>query len=50
MSDFEKNEIHDNIIWFFTNYKNKEKNKWSKVHRLMSLEEAVELYNNSLIK
>lgn len=49
MSESEKNEIHENIIWFFTNYKSKEKNKWSKVHRLMTMEEAVELYNNSLI-
>lgn len=49
MSESEKNEIHENIIWFFTNYKSKEKNKWSKVHRLMTMEDAVELYNNSLI-
>lgn len=45
MTDEEKNNINDNIIWFFTNYKKKEKNKWSKIHRLMSQDEAIELYN-----
>lgn len=35
----------DNILWFFSNYKNKTKNKWSKVHKVMSKEEAEELYH-----
>ena len=45
--DDELNEIHDNISWFFSNYKNKDKDKWSKVHRLMTCQEAVDLYNQS---
>ncbi len=34
----------DNIVWFFSNYKNKTKNKWSKVHKVMSIDEAVDLF------
>ena len=41
----DKNEIHDNIIWFFSNYKNKDKDKWSKVHRIINSRQAINLYN-----
>jgi len=47
LTELEKNEIHNNIIWFFSNYKSKEKEKWSKVHRLMNETEAINLYNQS---
>jgi inorganic pyrophosphatase len=46
--ELEKEEIHNNIIWFFSNYKNKDKDKWSKVHRLMTQTEAIDLYNESV--
>ena len=47
LTELEKDEIHNNIIWFFSNYKSKEKEKWSKVHRLMNETEAINLYNQS---
>jgi len=47
LTDLEKDEIHNNIIWFFSNYKSKEKEKWSKVHRLMTQTEAINLFNQS---
>ncbi len=49
LSENDKDDIHNNIIWFFSNYKSKEKIKWSKVHNLMSVEEANDLYNNSVL-
>lgn len=50
LNELEKNNIIndekiDNILWFFSNYKNKTKNKWSKVHKVMTQHEAVELYH-----
>jgi inorganic pyrophosphatase len=47
LKENEWNEICDNISWFFSNYKSKDINKWSKVHRLMTCNEAIELYNKS---
>ena len=32
------------IHWFFSNYKNKTKDKWSKVYNFMEKEEAIKLY------
>jgi inorganic pyrophosphatase len=48
MNEEEKNNIHNDIIWFFSNYKSKEKNRWSKVHNLMTKEEAIKLYDESV--
>jgi inorganic pyrophosphatase len=48
LSDNDKEDIYNDIIWFFSNYKSKEKIKWSKVHRLMSIDEATDLYNKSV--
>ena len=47
LDEEDKKEIHDNIIWFFSNYKSKDKDKWSKVHRLMNSKQAINLYNQS---
>jgi inorganic pyrophosphatase len=47
LTELEKEEIYNNIIWFFSNYKSKDKDKWSKVHRLMDKTEAINLYNKS---
>ena len=49
LNEEEKNEIYNNIIWFFSNYKNKDNNKWSKVHRLMNIDESIQLYNDCKI-
>ena len=38
-------EIKENIHWFFSNYKSKTPNKWSKVHGYVNKEKAIELYN-----
>lgn len=46
-SDAEKTRMRDNIIWFFTNYKKNELDKWSRVESLLSLERAVEIYNSA---
>ena len=43
----EKTLMNDNIIWFFTNYKKNELDKWSRVESLLSLERAVEIYNSA---
>lgn len=48
LNEDEKKSIHDDIIWFFSNYKSKEKVKWSKVHCLMNKEEAINLYDESV--
>jgi inorganic pyrophosphatase len=42
-------EIKDNIHWFFSNYKSKTPNKWSKVHGFVNKEQAIELYQRSKI-
>jgi inorganic pyrophosphatase len=54
------NEIYDidcldekqknNIYWFFSNYKNNTKDKWSKVTNFQNKEFAINLYNSCLIK
>lgn len=43
----EKALIENNIIWFFTNYKKNDLGKWSRVESLLSLEQAVEIYNSA---
>lgn len=50
MDAAKKDEIHNDIIWFFTNYKSKsaELGKWSRVHRLMTKEEAEQTYATSI--
>jgi inorganic pyrophosphatase len=46
-SDSEKAQMHDDIMWFFTNYKLRENGKWSKVGSLLDVNTAVNLYNIS---
>lgn len=41
------NEIKDNIHWFFSNYKSKTLNKWSKVSGYENKQYAIELYNRT---
>ena len=36
----------ENISWFFSNYKNKTKDRWSKVYKFMSKNEAHKLYED----
>lgn len=45
-----KPEDLERIIYFFTHYKSKEKNKWSKVHKLLTRKEATDLYVQCKIK
>ncbi len=45
LTEEKKNKIYSKIYWFFSNYKNEDKDKWSKVHNLMDQETAIELYN-----
>lgn len=42
-----KDEIHNDIIWFFSNYKSKcaDRGKWSRVDRLMTEDEATDVYD-----
>ena len=42
----EKNDIHD----FFTNYKNKNKDKWSRVHNFVEVSDAINLYEKYKLK
>jgi inorganic pyrophosphatase len=49
-SESELQLMHDNIIWFFSNYKLREEDKWSRVDHLLNKEEAVSVYNNSVAK
>ncbi len=39
------NDKLSNIHWFFSNYKSKTKDKWSKVYNFIEKEEAVKLYH-----
>lgn len=43
-------ETLDNIHWFFTNYKSKTPNKWSRVHDYKDKTAAIELYEKYLIR
>lgn len=42
--------ILDNIHYFFTHYKDMDKNKWSKVNKFYNKDDAVKLYDKYLIK
>jgi inorganic pyrophosphatase len=42
-------EMYDNNRWFFSNYKTKELNKWSKVYDFMDMKHAVSLYLHSCL-
>jgi inorganic pyrophosphatase len=44
MSEKSKNSIYDDIIWFFSNYKMNEPDKWSKVDYMMEQQEAFDVY------
>ena len=45
-----KNQIYDDIIWFFSHYKSKDDNRWSNVHRIVDAWEAVQLYQSCIAK
>ncbi len=47
-SEKEKEQIYENIIWFFSNYKSKEGDRWSKVHFIMDSFYATQLYKDSV--
>jgi len=49
-TDAELMSIHGDIVWFFSNYKSREEEKWSRVERLLSKDEAVNVYNTSVSK
>lgn len=40
--------MHDDIIWFFSNYKSREEGKWSRVEHLLNREDAVNVYRKSV--
>jgi inorganic pyrophosphatase len=42
-------EIKENIHWFFSNYKNKTPNKWSKVEGFRNKEDATNIYKKSCL-
>lgn len=44
------NKILNEIFYFFNNYKKDEKNKWSKALKFVDKKEAINIYNNYLIK
>ena len=48
LSDVEQMDSRDihKIVKFFTNYKNKDVGKWSKVHGIMSKIDSIKLYEN----
>ena len=52
LSNVEKmdSRIIHKIVSFFSNYKNKDKDKWSKVHGIMSKVDAIKLYENCRLK
>jgi inorganic pyrophosphatase len=37
--------IQNNIVWFFSNYKLQEEDKWSRVDHLLDKDEAINVYN-----
>jgi inorganic pyrophosphatase len=43
-------EILKDIEWFFANYKNHEKNKWSKTFGFINAEKAFDIFEKSLIR
>lgn len=40
--------IHDDIIWFFSNYKTREEGKWSRVEHLLDKNAALNIYNTAV--
>jgi inorganic pyrophosphatase len=42
-------QMFDDIAWFFSNYKSKEKKKWSKVHGVVNYKTAIEIYQKCLL-
>lgn len=47
MPEIDKIIMHNNITWFFSNYKIRDEGKWSRVEYIMSPEEAVASYRNA---
>jgi inorganic pyrophosphatase len=45
LNENKRNELFYNIMWFFSNYKSLEPNKWSSVKGLIDKEDAIALYN-----
>jgi inorganic pyrophosphatase len=43
------NEVRDNIHWFFSNYKSKTPNKWSKVYQFENKISAIRIHKQSCI-
>lgn len=41
--------MHNDIVWFFSNYKSREEGKWSRVEHILSKTEAVNLYKNAVM-
>ena len=48
ITDLDKT-ILENIHWFFSNYKSKEKNKWAKIGDFLNREKALVYYNASCL-
>jgi len=46
-SDAEKQQIQDDIIWFFSNYKLREEGKWSQDGILLDVDTAINVYNTA---
>ena len=44
-----KETILENIKWFFTHYKSKDKNKWSKIGDFINREKALEYFHASIL-
>jgi hypothetical protein len=49
LTENQRNELFYNIIWFFSNYKSSEPNKWSSVKETISQKKAIELYYKYLL-
>jgi len=47
-SESQIRSMQDDIVWFFSNYKLKEQNSWSRVHGFMDKNEAVTTYRKAV--
>lgn len=49
-SESERQLIHDDIVWFFSNYKLREEGKWSRVEQILDKRAAINVYNIAVNK
>jgi len=42
--------MEENIIWFFSNYKSQDEDKWSSVDRFLTKDESIQIYRKSMFE